>query len=187
MGLDERWTREVAAAQPIVPVVRWLRENFYASLLLFVIRIYLGWEWLTAGLPKLRGFDATGFLKGALTKTAGEHPDVQWWWARFLEGFAIPNVALFNFLVPWGEVLVGIGLLLGCLTTPAAFFAAVMNFSFMFSGTVSTNPQMILLTFFLLVAGANAGRIGLDRWVVPYLRDAWAKVRRSGKSVPNGN
>ncbi|CAM3443720.1 DoxX family protein [Hydrogenibacillus schlegelii] len=187
MGFDERWTRGVAAAQPVAPVVLWLRENFYASLGLFVIRLYLGWTWLMAGVHKLSGFDASGYLKGALAKATGDHPDVQWWWARFLEGFAIPNVGLFNFLVPWGEVLVGIGLLLGCFTTAAVFFGAVMNFSFMFSGTVSTNPQMILLSIFLLIAGANAGRIGLDRWIVPYIRDAWAKARRSGKSVPVGN
>ncbi|MBB6284928.1 hypothetical protein HNR34_003324 [Geobacillus subterraneus] len=48
-----------------------------------------------------------------------------------------------------------------------------MNFAFMFSGTTSTNPQMELLTVLILVAGANAGRYGLDHWVLPYLRHWW--------------
>ncbi|MBE3596265.1 MAG: DoxX family protein [Hydrogenibacillus sp.] len=176
MWKDERWTREVAFGKPVFSFVGWLRENVYASGVLFVLRLYLGWSWFEAGLHKLGGFDASGYLKGALAKTAGEHPDVPSWWAAFIDGFALPNVGLFNFLVPWGEILVGLGLLLGCFTTAAVFFGAVMNFAFMFSGTLSTNPQMVLLSIFILVAGANAGRFGLDRWVVPYVRARWGKT-----------
>lgn len=152
-------------------VVKWLREHVSAAAVLTVFRLYLGYEWFMAGWHKVTGgFDATGFLKGALSKATGEHPAVQGWWASFIEHVALPNVSFFNFLVPWGEVLVGIALLLGVLTTFSALMGAVMNFAFMFSGTTSTNPQMVLLTCFILVAGANAGKFGLDRWVIPYLR-----------------
>ncbi|MCD8510314.1 MAG: Crp/Fnr family transcriptional regulator, partial [Bacillus sp. (in: Bacteria)] len=68
------------------------------------------------------------------------------------------------------EVLVGLGLLLGVLTTAAAFFGIMMNFAFLFAGTISSNPWMVLLTIFILAAGYNAGRIGGDRWVIPYIR-----------------
>ncbi|MFS8514663.1 MAG: Crp/Fnr family transcriptional regulator, partial [Planifilum fulgidum] len=54
--------------------------------------------------------------------------------------------------------------------TAATFFGMVMNFAFLFSGTTSTNPQMLLLSIFIIVAGANAGKIGLDYYVLPYLR-----------------
>ncbi|PFO00902.1 Crp/Fnr family transcriptional regulator, partial [Bacillus sp. AFS076308] len=37
-------------------------------------------------------------------------------------------------------------------------------------GTVSHNPRDIFLGFIILTAGYNAGRIGLDRWVVPFFR-----------------
>lgn len=160
--------------------VKWLRENRIASALLLVVRLYLGYSWLTSGYGKImEGFDASGFLKGALAKTGGEHPSVQGWWASFVEGFALPNVDLFNVLVPWGELLVGLGLILGCFTTAAAFFALVMNFSFLFSGTLSTNPQMVLLTIFIVVAGLNAGWYGLDRFVIPYLH----KMRKKPKKA----
>lgn len=150
--------------------VKWLRETQLSAGLLSIIRLYLGYSWLTAGYKKVaNGFDASGYLQGAVAKAAGENPTVQTWWASFLEGFAIPNAGLFSFLVAWGELLVGLGLILGCLTTAAAFFGIIMNFSFMFSGTISTNPQMILLTIFILVAGYNAGKIGLDRLVIPFL------------------
>lgn len=155
-------------------MVRVLRESKIASYVLLFARLYLGWAWLTAGWGKVRGdFDATGYLQGAIELASGDHPAVQSWWAAFLEHVALPHVGLFNVLVSWGEVLVGIGLLLGALTTFSALMGIVMNFAFLFSGTTSTNPQMVLITFFLLVAGYNAGRIGLDRWIIP----AWRALR----------
>ena len=149
-------------------VINMLRGKKSASYLLFFIRLYLGYEWLMAGWNKITNdFDASGFLKGAVGKASGEHPAVQSWWATFLEGFAIPNVDIFNILVPWGEFLVGIALILGIFTSFAALMALVMNFSFLLSGTTSTNPQMLLLGLFILIAGKNAGEIGLDRWIIP--------------------
>lgn len=156
--------------------VKWLRESTIASALLLLVRVYLGYSWLVAGYHKIvDGFDSSGFLQGALAKSTGEHPAVQAWWGTFLESFAIPNAGIFNVLIPWGEFLVGLGLLLGCLTTLAAFFGIVMNFAFLFSGTVSTNAQMVLLTIFILAAGYNAGRFGLDRYVIPYFRKTFGQ------------
>ncbi|WP_077211284.1 DoxX family protein [Bacillus dakarensis] len=156
--------------------VRWLRESQISGVLLTIIRLYLGYSWLTAGFHKVvDGFDASGFLQGSIAKAGGDHPAVQAWWASFLEGVALPNAGLFSFLVAWGEVLVGLGLILGCFTTVAAFFGIVMNFAFLFSGTVSTNAQMVLLTIFILVAGYNAGKIGLDRFIVPFVQEKFGK------------
>ncbi|MDP5275593.1 DoxX family protein [Chengkuizengella axinellae] len=158
--------------------VKFLRENIYASFVLLLLRLYLGWEWMTAGWGKItEDFDAANFLKGAVGKASGDHPAVQTWWANFLEGFAIPNVGMFNFLVAWGEFLVGIALLLGIFTTFAALMGIIMNFAFLLSGTTSTNPQMVILTIFILVAGANAGKIGLDYYVLPYVKNLFFKKR----------
>ncbi|MCU6339966.1 DoxX family protein, partial [Enterobacter quasiroggenkampii] len=90
-------------------------------------------------------------------------PIVQGWWASFLEHVAIPNAQLFSLMVQWGELLVGIGLIVGGLTRTAAFFGIVMNMSFLLSGSISANPIMIILTLFILVAYTNAGRFGVDQ------------------------
>jgi thiosulfate dehydrogenase (quinone) large subunit len=152
---------------------KFLRENKIASVILTVLRLYLGYSWFTAGFHKLTGgFDAAGFLKGAIANPV-KGPDgavVFGWYVDFLKHFALPNVDVFNVLVPWGETLIGLGLILGCLTTAAMFFGLVMNFSFFLAGTVSHNPRDIFLGFIILTAGYNAGKIGLDRWVVPYFR-----------------
>lgn len=152
---------------------KFLRENKIASVILTVLRLYLGYSWFTAGFHKLTGgFDAAGFLKGAIANPV-KGPDgavVFGWYVDFLKHIALPNVDVFNVLVPWGETLIGLGLILGCLTTTAMFFGLVMNFSFFLAGTVSHNPRDIFLGFIILTAGYNAGKIGLDRWVVPYFR-----------------
>ncbi|MGY5341718.1 DoxX family protein [Paenibacillus glucanolyticus] len=155
----------------------WLRTNKFAMWLLTIIRVYLGYEWMTAGWGKLTGgFDAGGFLQGAIANASGDHPAVQGWWAAFLEHAALPGVNLFNFIIPLGEFLVGLGLILGTFTTFAALMGLVMNAAFLFSGTVSTNAQMLLLEVLVIVAAANAGKIGLDRWVLPYLRGVWGRI-----------
>lgn len=152
--------------------IEFIRHNKFVAGILAVIRVYLGFTWVTAGFGKItNGFDASGFIQGAIAGAAGDNPAVQGWWAVFLEKFALPNATMFSFMVAWGELLVGMALILGIFTSFAALMAMTMNFAFLFSGTVSTNAQMVLLTAFILVAGFNAGRFGLDRWVLPLLKD----------------
>ncbi|MEH7333066.1 DoxX family protein [Neobacillus drentensis] len=151
--------------------IQFLKENRYVSLILTVLRLYLGWQWLNAGWGKISSgnFDASGFLGGAVKNMSGEHPAVQPWWGNFLKEVAIPYVDLFNVMVPWGEFLVGLGLILGIFTSLSLLMGLTMNFAYMLSGTTSTNPQMVLLGLIILAAGMNAGKLGLDRWLTPYL------------------
>ncbi|MFD1638222.1 DoxX family protein [Evansella tamaricis] len=149
--------------------MEFLRNNKIAAGLLTILRVYLGWSWMTAGWGKVTGdFNAGGYLNGVVANEAvmTQYPTYH----AFIENFALPNAGVFSFMVAWGELLVGIGLILGVLTTAAAFFGIMMNFAFMFAGTISSNPWMILLTVFILAAGYNAGRIGGDRWVMPYIK-----------------
>lgn len=152
--------------------IQFLRENRFVSFLLTGLRLYLGWQWLHAGWEKIVSgkFDASGFMYGAVKKMSGDHPAVQPWWGEFLNEVALPHVEIFNVIVPWGEFLVGIGLILGIFTSFSTLMGLTMNFAYMFSGTTSTNPQMVILGLFILIAGINAGKIGLDRWVIPFIK-----------------
>jgi thiosulfate dehydrogenase (quinone) large subunit len=151
------------------------RENIYAAGLVTLIRLYLGWQWMHGGWEKITGgsFDASGFLKNAIAKPvleSGTQTKLYPTYVSFLDNFALPNSGIFKVLIPWGEFLVGLGLILGCLTTVAMFFGLMMNFMFMFAGTVSSNPWYLLLGFIIITAGANAGKFGADFYVQPYLR-----------------
>ena len=146
-------------------IMNFIRTNKVFAGVLAFIRVYIGYQWITAGWGKaMNGFDASGFIQGAIANAGGENPTVQAWWGAFLEAFALPNAGMFSFMVAWGEVLVGLALILGIFTNFAALMGLTMNFAFLFSGTVSTNAQMV-------VAGFNAGRYGLDRWVIPFIKN----------------
>ncbi|RKP52972.1 DoxX family protein [Cohnella endophytica] len=178
-------------------VMKWYKENVWAAVALVFVRLYVGWQWVDAGWHKLTGgFDAGGFLKGAIAKPVADHatnavifPN----YTYFIEHFALPNVKLINVLIPLGEFLIGIGLIVGGLTLTAAFFGMMLNFLFLFAGTVSTNPWLLLLGMIVFTAGTNAGRFGLDAYLLPYLRKVWTKLAHTrdkklaggGKTVPH--
>ncbi|WP_438448090.1 DoxX family membrane protein [Gorillibacterium sp. sgz5001074] len=167
-------------------ITKWLRESFIASFLFLAVRLYLGWEWMHHGWEKITGgtFDASGFLKNAVAKPVADSKTKELIYpnfVKFLDNFALPNAKLFNTLIPWGEFLVGLGLLLGTLTAAAAFFGLLMNFMFVFAGTVSSNPWFILLGVFIILGSSNAGRLGGDYFVLPYLRKLF-KLDRFGRT-----
>ncbi|TJY41136.1 DoxX family membrane protein [Cohnella pontilimi] len=163
-------------------IMRWFKENVWAAAAITLLRIYVGWQWIDAGWHKLSGgFDAGGFLKGAVGKPVADHatnavlfPNFTY----FLEHFALPNVKVINVMIPLGEFLIGLGLILGGLTLTAAFFGMMLNFMFLMAGTVSTNPWLLLLGFIVFTAGANAGRFGIDAYLLPLLRKGWTKLTR---------
>ncbi|MEX2368829.1 MAG: DoxX family protein [Candidatus Paceibacterota bacterium] len=168
-------------------VSQFLFANTRAAWFWLIVRLYVGYSWLTAGIGKVgasswageeAGTSVRGFVTGALTKTAGEHPDVQAWYGWFLETVVLPNADVFSYLVAYGEVLVGVALIIGLFTGIATFFGMFMNTSFLLAGTVSMNPILFILSIGLLLAWRVAGYIGLDRWVLPALGTPWqAKVQ----------
>jgi len=148
-----------------------------------ILRVYAGWQWASSGAGKI-GADAwtgdnagaaiTGFVTGALEQTGGAHPNVQGWYAWFLENVVLPNAALWSYMVAIGELLVGVALIVGLFTGIAAFFGAFMNMNYLLAGTVSTNPILLIIAIFLILAWKTAGWWGLDRWVLPALGTPWS-------------
>lgn len=164
-------------------------ENEKISAIWAVVRIWLGIQWIEAGWHKVAdGFDAGGFLQGALAKATGDHPAVQGWYANFLEGFALPNVKLINVLIPLGEVLVGVGLIVGIATIPALIASAFMNLNFLLAGTISTNPNLLAIAIILLFAGKGAYVWGGDRFIVPFVKEKlfhkYDNQQKIGKGKP---
>lgn len=176
---------------PENPVSMFLFSSTRSAWIWLLVRLYLGYAWLTSGLKKLTaeawtgseaGAAIQGFVGGALAK-AEEGKDVTGWYASFLEGFVLPNAKLFSYMVAFGEVLVGLGLILGLLTGIAAFFGGLMNASFLFAGTVSSNPLLFILATWLVMAWKVAGWYGLDRWALPLLGTPWSR-RRKDQNIP---
>ncbi|MFC4450896.1 DoxX family protein [Halorussus aquaticus] len=134
--------------------------------------LHSGWSKLTAAEP----FDAAGYLTNVTAASPlaglfhwmGQTP----WFVEFV-----------NLAVPWGEFLVGLGLLVGALTRLAAFFGAFMMLLFYFGnwevqhGLV--NGDFAYMLVFLAVAAFGAGRIlGLDALIETYETGSETLVER---------
>lgn len=168
--------REPPVARALFSEVRW-------AWIWLILRLYAGWQWLTAGWGKINnpawtgenaGAALSGFVQHSLTLAEGPHPAVQPWYAWFLNNIVLPNATLWSFLVAWGEFLVGVALIVGIFTGIAALFGSFMNMNYMLAGTTSTNPILMLIGVFLVLAWRTAGWWGLDRWVLPALGTPWA-------------
>ena len=171
---------------------RYLFSNTRAGLFWLPIRIFLGFEWLVAGWDKLTGTGWTdggsallGYWQHAVAIPAtGSAPITFDWYRSFLQ-VLINNGAQgwFGWLIPLGELLVGLALLAGALVGIAAFFGVVMNMSYLLAGSTSVNPIMFALAIGLILGWRVAGYYGLDRYLMPRLGVPWkAKVVASVRS-----
>ncbi len=79
-------------------------------------------------------------------------------------------------VVVYGEVLVGIALILGAFTGVAAFFGAMMNWNFMMAGSASTNPVLFIIAVALIMAWKVAGHIGADFFLLRWIGTPWGWV-----------
>lgn len=178
---------------PPLPLARFLFTDTRMAWFWLLVRLYVGYQWLTSGWEKLTGrsitFDSFGkiadggpwlltghdgtsihsFVNNALAHTGGTHPTVQTWYAVFLQHVVSPNATVFAYLVSMGEFLVGIGLILGAFTGVAALFGVFMNMNYMLAGSLSINPVLTLLGILLVLAWRISGYYGLDRWLLPLL------------------
>ena len=149
-----------------------------------ILRVWVGYEWLQAGLEKLAnpGWVSTGealksfWVRAVAVPAPPAKAAITYDWYRTFLQFMLDSgsYAWFGKLVTYGEILVAVGLILGMTVGFAAFFGALMNFNFMLAGSASTNPVLFLAAVLLMVAWKVAGYYGLDRWVLPALGTPWS-------------
>lgn len=167
------------------PLARYLFDNTGSAWIWLIARVYLGWQWLQAGLHKVTdpawmstGAALQGFWARAVALPAPPaKPVITYGWYRsflvmLLEG---GHYTWFAKVVAVAEVAIGIALIIGLLTGIVAFFGALMNFNFMLAGSASTNPVLFTLAVLLLLAWKVAGYWGLDRFLLPVLGTPWQR------------
>src|SRR5690242_698773 len=175
---------------------RFLFSNTQAGLFWLPIRLFLGFSWIEASWHKISGsgwLDGGSALAGywknavALNPDTGKGPITFEWYRDFLN-FLLQghHETWFAWLVAFGEMAVGIGLVLGALTGVAAFFGCLMNMSFLLAGSASTNPIMFTLAVGLILAWKVAGYYGLDRYLLPFLGTPWRARVQAGRPLTPG-
>ncbi len=167
------------------PFARFLFSNSRAGLFWLPIRLFVGFAWVEAGYHKLTGGGwvtdggsaLAGYWAGAVKvpDPAAGRPPITYEWYRDFINFLLTghHETWFAWLITFGELAVGLGLLLGALTGLAAFFGALMNMSFLLAGSGSSNPVMFSLAIGLILAWKVAGYYGLDRYLLPMLGTPW--------------
>ena len=168
-----------ALNQPKVTGIVWL-----------VARLWLGYEWFNAGIEKVfgegnavwigpkAGAAVAGFLKGAIAKSAlaegfdpskTPHPAVNEWYATLARDVFLPNAALFSYLVAFGEVAIGLALILGMFTRFSSTMSVLLGLALLMAGATSTLPQMLAISVALAAVGGVAiGYYGVDYFARPF-------------------
>jgi thiosulfate dehydrogenase (quinone) large subunit len=172
--------RDVLIPDP--PLARLLFTTTTFAWLWAIVRIFLGYQWITAGWHKLTGggwIDGGTALQGFWTKAVavpaqGKPPITYDWYRAFIQ-FMLDNgwYSWFAALVAFGEFMIGVALILGAFVGIAAFFGALLNWNFLMAGTASTNPVLLILGIVLILAWKVAGWYGLDRFLLPMIGTPW--------------
>jgi uncharacterized membrane protein YphA (DoxX/SURF4 family) len=142
-------------------------QGILARAALVVLRVYLGTIFLIAALPKLQR-DFTPSLVAFLEEVALQkgHPFYQ----EFVRQVVLPNASVFATLVTWGELLVGVMLILGLLTRLSAVVALLLVVNYMFAKgnwfwTPSSNDAAFASISLALLIGAAGRTLGLDAFL----------------------
>jgi thiosulfate dehydrogenase [quinone] large subunit len=139
-------------------------QGILARAALVLLRIYLGVIFLVAAWPKL-WVDFTPGLTRFLEKVALEngHPFYQ----EFVRRVVLPNASLFAALITWGELLVGVTLVLGLMTRLSAAVALLLVVNYMLAKgawfwTPSSNDAAFAAISLALIIGAAGRTFGVD-------------------------
>ncbi len=131
--------------------------------LILTTRILFGILFLWSGISKLiTGFNPSGYLNNA---TSGPFE------TYFMSMAGNPVI---TFLVIWGEILIGLGIISGILLRLASFFGIILMTLLYFTvfppSTGLINQHIIYILVFLILSVFGAGRIyGLDAYIEKYI------------------
>lgn len=166
------------------PIARVLFGDTRLAWLWLPLRLYLGYAWLSSGWAKLQNpkWMATGealqaFWANAVRIDPRPVIAVDWYRAFILALLDMQAYTWFAKVIVFGELLVGVALILGAFTGIAAFVGGFLNWNFVMAGTASTNALLFAIATWLVLAWKTAGWIGLDRWLLPALGTPWSPGR----------
>ena len=130
-----------------------------SAIWLALVRIFVGYIWLNAAIEKIEGGQFVAGMGKTLAAFASKNP--YGWEKDFLTNIAIPNATLFGTLSMYGELLVGVALLLGIFSQVGALAGLFMSLNFYFAAgwtgasTETLNLVLAGVQVILLLSGAG--------------------------------
>jgi thiosulfate dehydrogenase [quinone] large subunit len=148
--------------------VKYPRLVLHQQHALAVLRIYLGLVFLFMASSKLDAHYVASFPR-LLQGMAKGHPIG--FYGDLLRSLMVPYAWFFAYVLLLGEILVGVGLLLGLFTAPAGLFGALIQLNYLLAfaklGVYTTGLHLTLAVVLVALAYAYAGTTwGLDRKLI---------------------
>jgi len=152
--------------------------------------LFTAYQWIVAGYDKFinpawmdgSGSGILSYWQRAVSVPATGNPAITYGWYReFLQFLITINAApWFSKVIVFGEIGVGVAVLLGAFVGIAASAGLAMNMAYLLAGSTSTNPVLAVLAILLILAWKNAGFLGLDRFLLPLVGTPWKQNKLQG-------
>jgi thiosulfate dehydrogenase [quinone] large subunit len=167
-------------------IIAFLFNDKRASFIWLIARLWLGFQWIKSGFPKLQnpewmvtGNALKGFWLNAVKIPEQGRPPIAYdWYRNFLQSMLDAGAyTWFAKVVAVSEVLFGVLLIAGVFVGITAFFAGFMNWNFIMAGSASVNGVFFGIAVMLVLAWKIAGYLGVDYFLLPRVADLWMKPK----------
>lgn len=167
------------------PLARFLFADKRSAWLWLILRVWLGVQWIDAASHKITdpawvttGAALKGFWTNAVKIPETGRPVIAFDWYRDVLNWLLVNETYtwFGKLVAYGELMIGIALVVGAFVGVAAFFGAFMNWNFVMAGAASRNGLLLVLAVLLILAWKVAGYFGADRYLLRWIGVPWTNA-----------
>ena len=171
-GRFSRLNAPVRLGRRINAVIR--HEASKEGIYLVPLRAFIGIGWIRAFAEKATdpnwagGGTLTEFLNSHLAADQMPFP----FYRDITTDIFLPHAATLAWIVLLGQLMAGLGILTGTLTTAALLGGLFMNVNFVLAGATDPSPFYIVIQALLLVCGAGA-IMGVDGWIAARRRAKW--------------
>jgi thiosulfate dehydrogenase (quinone) large subunit len=142
-----------------------LGQSKVAAIAWLALRVWIGIMWIQAGWSKVFGVENPAFMHNngsGVAGFAGHGAAAYSWWASIMHSFVVPNASWIAVFVAFGELAIGLGLVVGLFTRTAAVASLLLLFTYVMSGTASVNAFYALCAIIVLATWRTSTWISLD-------------------------
>lgn len=117
------------------------------QIIILVLRIGSGGYIFHQGYEKLTG----GFNITGLIPSVRDNADSPEWYKWFFENVVAHMIETFHYVIPLGEMAIGLGLIFGVLAYIASFFGAFIMINYILAAMIFTYPVQLAIFIILLM------------------------------------
>lgn len=139
------------------------------KLIILFIRLGSGSYMLFQGYEKITG----GFAVDGLVPVIKENQDSPYWYKDFFEYVVSPNLELFKWIIPLGEIAIGLALILGVLSYTASFFGVFIMLNYILADMIFTYPTQLFFFIILLMNKETMKTLSLSHFLKRTTGKGW--------------